>query len=238
MPDQPAHAYVALVDVDPPLAEHVLDLLGTAAIDAYAEPLAGEVGPYRDVRAPDRPTTRVFVDRTRRDEARTLVGAHLPALRADFHADAAARADATDMARASAAEIDAAWTEIVSGFHDSEANEPPHGQRTDGSGLSARLIRQHSPPPAGPRDYEVVEDPGDERFVPPEPPPLPQPRDRFDVAAWSGVIGGPIAIVLAFVLGWGGWLAGLGFVAFTAGFITLVARSSERPGDDDHGAVV
>ena len=64
------------------------------------------------------------------------------------------------------------------------------------------------------------------------------PRDRFDAFAWIGLIGGPIAIVLAFVLGTGGWLAAAGFAAFTAGFITLVARSSDRRDEGDDGAVV
>ena len=51
------------------------------------------------------------------------------------------------------------------------------------------------------------------------------------------MIGGPIAIIVAFALGIGGWLAATGFVAFTAGFVTLVARTSDRR-DDGDGAVV
>jgi hypothetical protein len=67
---------------------------------------------------------------------------------------------------------------------------------------------------------------------------MPRPRDRFDAFAWIGLIGGPLAIILAFVLGVGGWLAAAGFVAFTAGFITLVARASDRRDDGHDGAVV
>jgi hypothetical protein len=67
---------------------------------------------------------------------------------------------------------------------------------------------------------------------------MPRPRDRFDALAWIGVIGGPLAIILAFVLGTSGWLAAAGFVAFTAGFVTLVARSSDRRDEGDNGAVV
>lgn len=233
--------YGTLVDVDPPLVDHVLAILHEAGIPAYAEPLAGETGPYRDVRAPDRPTTRIYVDRERLSDARTAVAAQLPALKADFHADAAARADAADMAKASAADIDAAWTQIVSGFHDSEAPDPAPPMQNppvEGSGLSARLVRQHTPEPSGPRDYEVTEDPHEDRYVPPEPPPLPKPRDRLDVAAWVGTIGGPIAVLLAFVLNLGGFIAGIGFVAFTAGFITLISRTSSHRDGDDNGAVV
>lgn len=232
----PAAAYAKLVDVDPPLADHVLEILRTAGLTAYAEPLAGDTGPYRDIRPPDRPTTRIFVERWKLGEARAAVERQLPELRAEFHADAARRVDAEDMAQASAADIDAAWQQIVAGFDETGPDEP--AART-GSGLSSRLVRQHTRPPAGPRDYVAADDPDDERFVPPPPPPLPRPRDRFDAFAWAGTIGGPLAVVTAYATGTGGWLAGLGFAAFTAGFVTLIARSGDRRrDDDDNGAVV
>lgn len=238
-PGLPAAAFAKLVDVDPPIAEHVIDLLTQAQIPSYAEPLVGDTGPYRDVRAPDRPTTRIYVERTRLAEARGAISSGLPALRAEFHADAAARADADAMKRASSDRIDAAWEDIVAGFHTAEAPDRP---TIEGSGLSQRLVREHTQPPepptAGPRDYTIPDDPDDEGFTPPPPPPMPRPRDRFDTFAWIGLIGGPLAIILAFVLGVGGWLAAVGFAAFTAGFVTLVARASDRRDDGSDGAVV
>ena len=190
----PAGAYAKLVDVDPPIAEHVLDLLAQAQIPAYAEPLVGDTGPYRDVRAPDRPTTRIYVEKSRLAEARHAISDGLPSLRAEFHADAAARADADDMKRASADRIEAAWDDIVAGFHTAE---PPPRPGVEGSGLSQRLVREHteppvppSPPPAGPRDYELLDDLDDEGFSPPPPPPMPRPRDRFVAFSWIGLIGG------------------------------------------------
>ena len=239
MPERglPPASYATLVDVDPPLADHVLRILDEIGVPAYAEPLAGETGPYREVRAPDRPTTRVYVDRARLAEARGVIEQRLPALRADFHADAAARTDAADMRRVSEAEIDAAWADIVAGFT-AESPPAPDDATPTGSGLSARLVREHTPEP-GPRDYVVEDDPDDERYVPPPPPPLPAPRDRFDGFAWAGVIIGPILVIISFLTGTGGWLAGIGFVAFTAGFVTLIARSGDRRrDDDDNGAVV
>jgi hypothetical protein len=238
----PAAAYAKLVDVDPPIAEHVLELLAQARIPAYAEPLVGDTGPYRDVRAPDRPTTRIYVEKGRLAEARSAISEGLPSLRAEFHADAAARADADDMKRASADRIEAAWDDIVAGFHTAE---PPSRPGVEGSGLSQRLVREHTEPPSppeqpgsGPRDYVVADDPDDEGFTPPPPPPMPRPRDRFDALAWMGLIGGPLAIILAFVFDTSGWLAAGGFAAFTAGFVTLVARSSDRRDDGHDGAVV
>ena len=80
-----------------------------------------------------------------------------------------------------------------------------------------------------------------EHYVPPEPPPIPE-GDPVTRAAWAGVIGGPLFIVLATLLGWGpGGLPGLcAVLAFVGGFITLVTRmSDDRPDDDeDDGAVV
>ena len=89
----PAARYVALVDVDPPVADHVLELLRDAGVPAVAEPLAGDRGPARDMPPPPRPTERVHVDVSHVLLARSVVGRALPGLRADFHADAARRVD-------------------------------------------------------------------------------------------------------------------------------------------------
>lgn len=104
-------------------------------------------------------------------------------------------------------------------------------------------------PGVGPRDYSVPEpaeddfDADDEgHFVPPEPPPLPaaDPTAKF---AWLGVIGGPVLLLLAVLLGWDmtWWLATLGIGGFLGGFATLVMRMKTDDEDDDdpgRGAVV
>ncbi|MFG2821051.1 hypothetical protein ACGFX4_16685 [Kitasatospora sp. NPDC048365] len=98
--------------------------------------------------------------------------------------------------------------------------------------------------PAGPRDYEVAEDPDEGHFVPPEPPPLPQ-ADTTAKFAWLAVLGGP-ALLLFDALVWrevSGWPAWVGVTAFLGGFATLVARmknndEDEGPQDPHDGAVV
>ncbi|WP_086728950.1 hypothetical protein [Streptomyces carpinensis] len=104
-------------------------------------------------------------------------------------------------------------------------------------------------PGAGPRDYALREpsdedfDEGDEgHFVPPEPPPLPE-ADAAAKFAWLGVIGGPVLLLLAVLLGWDmtWWLTTLCIGGFLGGVVTLVARM--KPGDDEdddpgRGAVV
>ncbi|MFI9174397.1 hypothetical protein [Streptomyces lincolnensis] len=104
-------------------------------------------------------------------------------------------------------------------------------------------------PGVGPRDYSAPEPSEDDfteddegHFVPPEPPPLPA-ADATAKFAWLGVLGGPLLLLLAVLLGWEmtWWLTTLGIGGFLGGFGTLVMRM--RPGDDEdddpgRGAVV
>ncbi|MEV6486932.1 hypothetical protein [Streptomyces sp. NPDC051576] len=106
-----------------------------------------------------------------------------------------------------------------------------------------------APGVGGPRDYtapDSSEDDFDEddegHFVPPEPPPLPA-ADTTAKFAWLGVIGGPILLLLAVLLGWDmtWWLTTIGVGGFLGGFGTLVMRmrTDEDEGDDPgRGAVV
>lgn len=106
-----------------------------------------------------------------------------------------------------------------------------------------------APGVGGPRDHpapEPAEDDFDEddegHFVPPEPPPLPA-ADTTAKFAWLGVIGGPVLLLLAVLLGWDmtWWLATLGIGGFLGGFATLVMRmrtDDEDEGDPGRGAVV
>nr|WP_229840606.1 hypothetical protein [Streptomyces roseolilacinus] len=119
--------------------------------------------------------------------------------------------------------------------------------------------------PRGPRDYELADvgggaadagakadagagakagedDDGEGHFVPPEPPPLPEadPAVKF---GWLGVVGGPVLMLLAVLLGWDmtWWLTTLCVGGFLGGFATLVARMQAGDDEDDdpgRGAVV
>ncbi|MFD9393280.1 hypothetical protein ACFWBB_21940 [Streptomyces sp. NPDC060000] len=104
-------------------------------------------------------------------------------------------------------------------------------------------------PGVGPRDYPAPEpaeedfDGDDEgHFVPPEPPPLPA-ADTTAKFAWLGVIGGPLLLLLAVLLGWEmtWWLSTVGIGGLLGGFATLVMRmraDDEEDGDPGRGAVV
>jgi hypothetical protein len=110
---------------------------------------------------------------------------------------------------------------------------------------------------SGPRDYSVPDPVGEDpdkgdgdsddeddegHFVPPEPPPLPE-ADTTAKFAWLGVVGGPVLLLLAVLLGWEmtWWLTTVGIGGFLGGFATLVMRMNGDDEDDDNpgrGAVV
>lgn len=77
-------------------------------------------------------------------------------------------------------------------------------------------------PGVGPRDYsapepseEDFEEDDEGHFVPPEPPPLPS-ADTTSRFAWLGVLGGPVLLLVAVLLGWEmtWWLATAGIGGF------------------------
>ncbi|CAL9291500.1 hypothetical protein ACFT1B_20685 [Streptomyces griseoincarnatus] len=140
-----------------------------------------------------------------------------------------------------------------------ETNDEDGG---DGVGTKALPRKAEEEPPArplggsvafapgvGPRDYSVAEpaeedlDESDEgHFVPPEPPPLPE-ADVTSKFAWLGVLGAPVLLLLAILLGWEmtWWLTTACVGGFLGGALTLVMRMRTDDEDDEdpgRGAVV
>jgi hypothetical protein len=95
----------------------------------------------------------------------------------------------------------------------------------------------------GPARGMPKDNPDDEHFVPPTPPPLPR-LDPVTKGAWAALFGGPGYLVLATAAGWSipALAAFCAVAAFVAGFAVLVLRmhgpESEGPDDNDNGAVV
>ncbi|MFI6337417.1 hypothetical protein [Streptomyces sp. NPDC050535] len=127
------------------------------------------------------------------------------------------------------------------------AGDPTGGKSSPVKPLGSSVA--FAPGVAGPRDFQSPEptdedfDEDDEgHFVPPEPPPLPA-ADTTAKFAWLAVLGGPVLLLLAILLGWDmtWWLATLGIGGFLGGFGTLVTRmksDDEDEGDPGRGAVV
>lgn len=123
-----------------------------------------------------------------------------------------------------------------------EAGSRGRGSRRAVSGRGfaaerARIIRRAIPRPAAPTDDDEDED---DRYRPPPPEPLPQ-LDPVAKAAWVGLLGGPLYLLVSTLADWqlNDVLALAAIAAFIGGFVTLVWRMGDRPpDDDDDGAVV
>jgi len=209
-----------LGDVDPRVGEHLLDLLHAVGIAAYLEPSA-DVGPYtRTVFLPSPPTDRLFVDRARRAEARTVVDEHAPR---SVEADKAPLPEPAAVPRK--VDEDAEWARIVSAF------EAEHGR--------AVVDDEPSDAPAPAPHETAILDLPDEHFEPPPPPPLPAPSPAslyavLLVVAGIVLVGAPGLLRLTADLG-----LILGVAAIAGGVAMLVSRMRDRSDDDgDDGAVV
>ena len=208
-----------LRDVDPRVGEHLLDVLEAAGIAAYLEP-AADVGPYtRSVFLPSPPSDRLFVDRSRRAEARGLVDQH-----ADEHpaqprvGRGALRPDIDE---------DAEWRRIVAAF------EAEHGRPAVGE------VTPPAPPPPPPPPAEVpILDRPEEHYEPPPPPPFPAPAPAvlyamLLVVAGVALVGAPGLLGLSADVG-----LVLGVAVLAGGVALLVSRMRDRSDDGDDGAVV
>jgi hypothetical protein len=223
-----------LRDVDPRIGEHLLELLQVAGIAAYLEPSA-DVGPYtRTVFLPSPPLDRLFVDRSRRAEARGLVDEQVPPgaddgppLEERRRGVVPERTTVTpdvDEARAGLDE-DAEWARIVAAFEAEHGRPVVTGQPSD------------APPPA-PHEPAVLDRP-DEHFEPPPPPPIPAPAPASLYAALL-VAAGLLLFAAPGVLGLSADVGlVLGVAAIASGAFMVVSRMRDRsPGDGDDGAVV
>jgi hypothetical protein len=258
-----ALAYAPLTDLDPRLADSVLDALRQAGIAAYVVPSPGETGGYRDIRLPERPKDRLWVDASAVDRARAVVDTTVPP------------GDPPPL------DEDAAWRAIVASFEDGPATPVPPWPvsedlddgpaRTDAPPTEVRgrvLRRFEANEPA--TDEQPGEEPADieppggesrvvapddaaaepaaardedaEHFVPPPPPPLPR-ANPVTAWAWVALLGGVGLLLAPAIVGWDleGWMALLAVAGIVGGFVTLVARLGDgapRDSGPDDGAVV
>jgi hypothetical protein len=126
---------------------------------------------------------------------------------------------------------------------------PDDAGRTDiepGAGLAGGA--DDGPDPGAGNDADPERDPDEEsdearpepddegHYVPPPPPPLPKTELSTKIA-WVALFGGPAYLLFAAVLGWQmhGWVLFAAVAAFIGGFVALVVRMGDGPGDGDSG---
>ncbi len=96
------------------------------------------------------------------------------------------------------------------------------------------LNAAQSPGPAQQPEYRPDE--WEDRFIPPDPPPLTAPPDAIARIGWLGVIVGPLLALIGYVLGLSSWLGGVGVGATIVGFVILISRRDRHvPPGEDHG---
>jgi hypothetical protein len=218
-----ASLWSPLRDVDPRIGEHLLDLLEAVGIAAYLEP-SSDTEPYtRSVSLPSPPSDRLFVDRARRAEARTVVDQHVPA-GAEGAAPVQEKRPEPPVVRRDLDE-EAEWAAIVAAY-----------EAEDG-----RAVAPDPPPRVEPPvEHEVpILDLPDEHYEPPPPPPLPVPAPAslyavLLVALGLLLVGAPGVLRLSSDVG-----LILGVTSIAGGVAMLVSRMRDRSEDDgDDGAVV
>jgi hypothetical protein len=231
-----APLWAPLRDVDPRVGEHLLDVLREAGIAAYLEP-AADVGPYtRTVFLPSPPADRLFVDRARLREGRSLVDRH-----ADEHAPAGGPAAERRATRRDLDE-DAEWARIVAAY------EAEHGRTVvEDATPPPAAPTPVTPPPAAPSPAAFPTAPpeddddllAEEHYEPPPAPPvpLPAPSTLYAVllaAAGVALVGAPGVLGLTSDTG-----LVLGVAALVGSAALFLSRMRDRsPDDGDDGAVV
>lgn len=239
-------AYKAVADLDPRIADALLEALRDHGIAAYAGPTPATSGHYMELQLPDRPIDRLYVDEEQLDRARELVEEE------QGHADAVVEPardvpDATptppgqpperapvEQASAADSEIDfdAAWQQLLGSL-----------QETPTTSVRFPAAPSRADEPTAPADvtdddeYDVY-DPADEaHFEPPPPPPLPRLR-KETLAALVAIGLGLFALATDFENGAFTFLA---ILAIIGGVASLIWHMKQGPPTDsgwDDGAVV
>jgi hypothetical protein len=227
-----AASYTALGPVEPRLADSVLDALARAGIAAYVEAPEESDQLYVDSEAADR-AREVVRRRTEEAEWESLIE--------QFNAPDEPAAGDTPR-----------WPAI----EDVEDEQPDAGAGattsrtpvTDAAGsvvdeMAAEYPGREAQAEAEAEAEEERREREESRYIPPEPARGPR-LDWISRAAWAGVLGGPLLLVLAAVLDLGSSsrVTVIALIGFAGGFLTLVARMKDRDpdgnGGPDDGAVV
>lgn len=233
--------YTPVADLDPRIADALLDALRDEGIAAYAAPTPAASGGYGELRLPTRPMDRLWVDDAQIERARELVAA-------ETDPPPPAEEMVTDRSTASGPipgdpDFDTAWQQVLSSLRtptSAATSRPwPTSEEVD---PSRRYDDESAAPTTDATGLDVADagfDPYDidDHYEPPEPPPLPKFR--------SATVGAIVAIALGILVlvtnyDGGGWRY-IAFFAIIGGGASLVWNMRQGPPDDsgwDDGAVV
>lgn len=227
--------YVPIGDLDPRVADALLETLRSEGIAAYVAPTPAARGTNLEVTQAPRLTDRLYADASHANRAGELFAAVPSGLAAEPDVGSATP---TPPAAPSDSDIDfeSAWQQLLGSLQSSGTTPTPSWPDSTGLDKVTQV-------PVGLRSDVANGGPAggdpamDEHFVPPPPPPLPRLR-RVTVLALLAIVGGLIVLGTGVEGGSLDWLAVL---AILAGGATLIYHVKEGPPTDsgwDDGAVV
>jgi hypothetical protein len=201
--------YVAVGDVDPRVADALLDTLRRRGIAAYAVPAVGTVGGSFETQLPSRPLDRLFVDDQQLAAARDIVRAETPA------------PEPTP-------DFETSWQQVLTSLQSNPTHMvSPWPERED---LTLEEREQAY-------DEQAAAAGDDEHYEPPPAPPLPRLRRAtwtaiatmaFAVLVMVTGMGGRTLNVLAFLV----------FVGAAGSLVYNMRQGPPSDDDSDDGAVV
>jgi hypothetical protein len=197
-----ARHYVPLADLDPRLADAMLDLLRDEGIAAYASPSTGRLGGYLEVILPERPRDRLWVDREQRDRAVGLLNAHAdPDSIGQINPDelnAEASGDLLDPAP-----LPGALAEPASSFDEPDANDSDGGSDDAWASVMASFeLPAYEPPSQSAGDTRTTEHPVPRRIVRPAEKSTATGETTRAEDAGSATIGSPASVNTPSPAGW------------------------------------
>lgn len=211
-----SEAFAPVADVDPRLADHLLDVLGLRDVPAYVEPT-----PASDPVTAD----RLYVAADLTTEARQVLTEVASELGIEVSQHRFRNRPEPQPDPLAGIDTDAAFAAIIAGMQDED--------RPLFDPASSPAVHAMGPAPQDSVD-EV------EHYVPPPPPPVPRPALPTALAALV-TLAGILVVVFGYQLGVGSDLQfPLGVVLILVGVGMLLFRLRPEPRDesDDDGAVV
>lgn len=237
--------YVAIGDLDPRVADSLLETLRSEGIAAYAAPTPAARGGYLELRLPAKHTDRVYADTTKSERAKALYEAEQADAELVPADPTAAAPDPEPMSQpepvdpqAPVAEpppldVDAAWQGLLGSLL-APTPPPTWPSREDVAAGSPPVTFDADRVAVGAAPYEELDD---DHYVPPQPPPLPKLRTST-VGSLLTIAFGIVVLVTGFGGGDFSWLA---IAAIIGGAIALIWNVKDGPpadADGDDGAVV
>lgn len=205
--------YAMIGDLDPRVADSLLETLRSAGIAAYVTPTPSTQGGYLEMKVPSRLTDRLYADVEHAARARELLPPHDTTTEIDF---------------------DSAWQQVLKSLQSPSQEASPPWPASENSETTVRQVPVELPV----IDDTLTSDPAlEDHFVPPPPPPFPRLR-RVTVIALLAIAAGVILLVTNFD---GGGLLWVAVLAIASGVATLVWHMKDGPPVDsgwDDGAVV